>query len=394
MPNIKSNSFYIGEVTNTTDPSQSMLFKAVIDGEGNDEQDIYLTDVGGSSPLSKTQITPYPEVGAKILIARAAGKWFYLGSVPGMPAGPTVKEDRNTPQAKIPPRTIRTEEPEGEVMPGSLPPYQSKKFSDGKGNSLTFYKQVNDTFNRNSVKLKSANNKVLELDDSTGTDSIVLKNEHNDFFILTSVPAESLTLPPRAAILQTLGPQRFINRESATDILVHDGTELNILNNSTGANAAEGGSPESDNFGNINLQSRYRDINIFTGGDGDETTGEGKPQSARIFIECLNKEGDNQLIQIDTRGDGTVRIIAPKVEVSAGVEGLEIYSGGSINMVAEGSINMKSGSTNIKTDGNINADGNEIWLNSGKSAPASVSIEQSESFYGAEGNVKYGEPIN
>ena len=394
MPNhLEPNAFYIGEVTDTTDPSQSMTFRAVIEGEGNQEKDIYLTDAGGSGPLSRTQLTPYPELGAKILIARAAGKWFYLGAVPGMPAGPTVSEDRNTPNAAVAPRTIRTEELQGEVIPGSLPPNQSKKFSDGKGNSLTFYRQVNDTFNRNSVKLKSAGNKVLELDDSTGVDSIVLKNEHNDFFILTSVPKASKTLPPRAAILQTLGAQRFINRESETDILVHDGKELNLLNNSTGANGPEGDGPDADNWGNINLQSRYRDINIFTGGDGDETDND-KPQSARIFIECLNKEGDNQLIQIDTRGDGTVRIIAPKVEVSAGVSGLDIISGGNINMVAAGNINMKATNTSTRTTGNINADGNQIWLNSGKSDEAGAVIEQSESFYGEEGHAKYADPVN
>ena len=63
-------------------------------------------------------------------------------------------------------------------------------------------------------------------------------------------------------------------------------------------------------------------------------------------------------------------------------------------MVAAGSINMKSNSTNIRTDGNINADGNQIWLNSDKAAEAGPVIEQSESFYGEEGNAKYSEPIN
>ena len=78
MPNhLEPNAFYIGEVTDTTDPSQSMTFRAVIEGEGNQEKDIYLTDAGGSGPLSRTQLTPYPELGSKILIARAAGKWFY-----------------------------------------------------------------------------------------------------------------------------------------------------------------------------------------------------------------------------------------------------------------------------------------------------------------------------
>ena len=390
MPN-RESTIYLAEVTNTTDPSQSLTFKAIIAGEGNQEKEIYLTDVGGGAPNSRAQMTPYPELGAKILVCRSGGYWFYMASVPGMPAGPTVDEERNTEEATEAPGINRSGEDVGETLPS--PPRQSRVVSDGKGNSLSFFRQVNNLFNRNSVKLKSAGNKVLELDDSTGVDSIILKNEHNDFFILTSVPAETLTLPPRAAVLQTFGAQRFINRESETDILVYDGKELNLLNNSTGANGPGGEGPDADNWGNINLQSRYRDINIFTGGDGDET-GSDKPQSARIFIECLNKEGDNQLIQIDTRGDGTVRIIAPKVEVSAGVEGLDIISGGNINMVAAGSINMKSNSTNIRTDGNINADGNQIWLNSDKAAEAGPVIEQSESFYGEEGNAKYSEPIN
>jgi hypothetical protein len=377
----------LAEITNTVDPTGNKIIKGIISGEGNEEQDIYLTDVAGGYYKSKKSTSPCPEVGATVIVLKTNGFWFYLTGVANSPIG-------KISDAPVDPKSIPTLSETG-VNPSTTStndPTLTQIISDTEGNALVMTQQVNDKYIEQGVKTQSSAGKKIDLNDSPGTDSILIQTNNNDYIALTESPKASKTLPSRALVVNTMGAQRLVNRESTTDILVYDGEELNLLNNSGGGNSAEDG-PSAEHFGNVNIQSRYRDINLFTGGDGVAPESE-NPQSARIFIECLNKEGINQLVQIDTQGSGTVRILARKVEVSAGVEGLDIISQGDINMVAAGSINMKSNSTNIKTDGNINADGEQIWLNSGQTSQASVSINPAKSFYGDEGNIRYSKPIN
>jgi hypothetical protein len=193
---------------------------------------------------------------------------------------------------------------------------------------------------------------------------------------LTANPENALVGPPnKAIIVETIGPQQYLNYESQTDITVVDGRDLNLLNSSTGANCL----PGSQHFGNINLQSDTGDINLFTT-KGPTPIALNGPRTAldgRIFIECLNPEGVDQLIQLQTAGASPNCVIrlrsSGRVEIQSLLGDIDLVSAGSINLLAgTGNINMTApaGSVNIQGTAGINADGATINLNSGLSTPA------------------------
>ena len=173
-----------------------------------------------------------------------------------------------------------------------------------------------------------------------------------------------------------MGPQKYLNIESQTDIVVKDGRELQLINLSTGAKAPEG---KPNLAGNVNIQSEKKDVNLFT-----------KADEGRIFIECINESGSNQVIEIQTNGsDGAIRIKTKgKVDIEA--TDIGINATGNINMKAAGDLKMESGGvTSIKAGGNINADGSQIQLNGGMSTAAEPDIGNAESYYENEGVTTY-----
>ena len=124
----------------------------------------------------------------------------------------------------------------------------------------------------------------------------------------------------------------------------------------------------------IYMESDQKDINIFA---ADET-GEG----ARIFIECLNPDGTDQLIEIQTNGaDGAIRIKTNgKVDIEANKIGINAFD--QIDMKAGGNISLEAGGElSLTAGGNVNADGTQIQLNGGLSLPATPEIGNAESYY-------------
>ena len=179
--------------------------------------------------------------------------------------------------------------------------------------------------------------------------------------------------------LESTGPQNLINMESETNIIVKDGRELQLLNNSTGSNKM----PNSEEYGSVNIQSRNKDVNIFD-----------MKEDGRIFIECLREDGFNQTIQIQTHG--TQGNIIIKTNGNVGIEAggnVDIDAGGDINMKAGGEVKINSGTQlNLQSGADIAADaggGNNIWLNSGKSTPANPNIEEDTNTYGNQGITTY-----
>ena len=68
------------------------------------------------------------------------------------------------------------------------------------------------------------------------------------------------------------------------------GRELQLINN---ANGIPYQTTPTVNSGNVNIQSKWKDVNVFT-----------QAIEGRIFIECLNQLGVNQQIVIETNGVG------------------------------------------------------------------------------------------
>ena len=101
------------------------------------------------------------------------------------------------------------------------------------GNRIVFSDEYNSEYINKKAELKSGLGKRLTLSDSPNQDFIKLVNEHGDGLKITS-DADTYS-PAQSTELNTLGPQKYICRESQIDMIVHDGRDFNLINNSTGA---------------------------------------------------------------------------------------------------------------------------------------------------------------
>ena len=216
-----------------------------------------------------------------------------------------------------------------------------------------------DPWVNKKIEVKSSVGKRLKLLDSPKQDCIFLVNEHRDGIKISSEPDEFSAA--QSIEIESRGPQKLICRESQTDIWVHEGRELNLINNSTGK--FKGTSP--NHWGNLNLESHNRDINIQGMGDG-----------SRLFL--LTGGGGESV----TTEDQAIQLLA-----SSGKETTQIilFSGGGIGIHSEfADINIESKKDiNIVSDGTININGKkgvnidassdkDIHLNTGNAASKNV----------------------
>lgn len=357
----------LAEVRENFDPDREGKFFAKIQSLGGAEQSVrwtspYLT--GGLGGIA----TPVPMKGTLVLVCKPdnSEEWFYMAST-GM-QGVNNNEQAIEPLADLNSGAAMVSDRGGMKQDGAGTDTEVKIQNDwGCGVELAQSRSKNAQVIH--AKLYTPEGKKVLVSDSPGIDSIILDTNNGSRIALTDSPQGQEGLPARAFQLDTVGPQRLINAESQTDILVHDGRELNLINNSTGINR-DPNSPE--HYGNVNIQSKNKDVNIFS-------------KKGRIFIECLSPVGENQVIEIQTHADdGVIRIISDKVEITAsklGVEAsdsIDLRSGGNINISAGGEVNIKGGA-------NINVDGSQVHLNSGNSSSADPSVGDDSSHYEGTG---------
>ena len=361
------------EVISTVDPTQIGSFWARIPSYGNQLESIYYTSPYAS--INHGGFIAVPEVGTKILVCQPAGgeEWYYMGATftpefkeafPVNGGGSIIDNARLKPFERVDPRLTRAR---GFPM--------RMGWFGPKGSGLSIDWESNTKLINEKVELVSTKNKAVVLTDNPAQDCIRLDSGNGSQIRVTNNPKNS-SVPAQAVLIETVGPTQLFNTEDQTDILVKDGKELQLLNNSTGQMAPEG---EPNHAGNINIQSLNKDVNIFT-----------KAKKGRIFIECLNADGSDQVIEIQTNGaDGAIRIKTNgKVDIDA--ENIGINAGNNIDINAGGNITMQSGGvTSVKASGNINADGAQIQLNGGLSTEANPSIGESESYYGLSGITTY-----
>jgi len=351
----------------TIDPDMNGVFKAKVRSIGNSEEFIYYVSPYASN--SEGGFLAIPEPGVEILVCRPVGSqsWYYLGSTfspePQQSTGPVVNASESKPLSRIEPYMYRAK---------GAPMFYVFKGPDGGG--LTIAEEQNASMFNKKVELNSPLNKTVSLIDSPDIDSIILDSGNGSKITLTSDPKRD-DIPARSVEIYTVGPQKYINDESQTDVVVlKGGRELQILNE---ANGVEWG--DAAICGNVNIQSKKKDVNIFTQAD-----------KGRIFIECLNEAGSDQVIEIQTNGiDGAIRIKTNgKVDIDAANIGINASE--SINMKAGGVINIEAGGNlSLKSAGTVYSDGQQIRLNEGGSQAASPNIGDSESTYGNEGVTTY-----
>ena len=360
----------LAEVVNRFDISEKGTFYARIDAEGSEVLPVNYVSPYASN--SEGAMVALPEIGVEVLVCKPIGSnsWYYLGATFAPPLSKKLKENTDDSKKTAMQRVLDLYGATGFPMKMAF----LGKF--GEGLVISEEKAKNPKIINLKTVLKGITTKHLSIIDSPMLDCIIMDTGKGSKITLTANPENALIGPPNKAIMvETLGPQRYLNYESQTDIEVIDGRDLNILNSSTGYNAL----PGSEKFGNVNIQSDTNDINIFTT-KGPTPVSPNGPRTAtdgRIFIECLNPEGIDQVIQLQTAGASPNCVIrlrsSGKVEIQSLLGDIDLISAGSINLLAgTGNINMTApaGEVNIQGTAGINADGETINLNSGQSTPA------------------------
>jgi hypothetical protein len=366
----------------TLDPDRNGNFLAKIKGFGESYELIsYVSPYGTGTQGAFIAI---PEPGVQILVCKPVGSssWYYLGSTfapepeQSTKPGTAPKDSQVKPLGRADPYLYRAK---GKPMRLS--------FKDKKGQGILIADEENKAMINRAVVLNTAGLKQVKLVDSPDIDSIILDSGNKSKITLTSDPTQKPTgtMPAQAVQIESNGPQKYLNAFSQTDLAVLEGgLELQVLNTANGVPYGNPPgapyNPEGQRAGNVNIQSKWHDVNVFT-----------QAEKGRIFIECLNTTGVDQVIEIQTNGDnGAIRIKTNgKVDIQA--KDIGIQASNNINMKASGKVNIESGGDlSLKSGGTVYADGNpNIRLNEGGSESASPNIGNAESVYGNTGVTTY-----
>jgi hypothetical protein len=376
----------LAEVRSTFDPKRNNAFLCKIQSLGDAEKSVKWTSpyaTGGNGTLT----TPPPPPGTMILVTQpdGCGDWYYMAST--FSEEPTIAESEQVGSeggtgegtmkgVKVSPAQ-RNENQERYSQSTGRPETITIKGDSGAGMDVTNLRSKKAQ--HLGVRLFTERGKVISMNDAPNVDTIKISTSHgskNEEGICTLTLGDACDHPnnlaqPYFATLLTTGFQNFWCIESGIDMRVLDGLECDIRNGSFGTNKNP---DEPDKWGNVTVQSDFKDVNIFA----QDSTGEG----ARIFIECLNEDGSNQVIQIQTNGEGGAIRIKTKGKVDIEAENIGINAENQIDIKAGGNISLQAGGEfSIKADGNIAADGSEVHLNSGLSLPATPDIGNDESYY-------------
>jgi len=315
----------LAEVTDRTDVSENGSFVARIFALGGSEMTVMYTSPYASN--GEGAFIAVPEVGVEVIVIRpsCSDSWYYMGSTfspePRQTTGDGIPDAQTPPLSRVPstgtpesnrggpgsprvtgiegeglviandyaPGTSRSKKPFSIVVDGGG--YAAQRASEHYGRAPTPHQPDSRGAINKYTTLKSPANKSISLNDSPAIDSIVFDSGNGSIMKLTSTPGgdtmagAGMGVPDRAFLVDTQGPQRLISHSQTDIVVAKDGRELQLLNQ---ANDVEWG--DDVNQGSVNIQSKWRDVNVLTlGGAG----------AGRIFIQCLDPEGKNtgQVIQ-------------------------------------------------------------------------------------------------
>lgn len=362
-----SSDISLAEVRSRVDPGRSGAFRAKVASEGNTEQTVYYVSPYGSNAAGA--FVAVPEVGTQILCCKAAGgtSWYYLGTTfapePGEVTGGKIKDTKLMPLERVDPEMYKAR--------GTPMKYT---FKSPQGAGITMSDEYNPKFFNRKTEITSGGAKKIMLSEAPTIDSIVLDSGNGSKITLTDNP-QTKGLPARALQVETVGPQKYINTESQTDIVVgKGGRELQLINNANGF--VWGDSAEA---GNVNIQSKWKDVNVFT-----------QAEQGKIFIECLNQDGTNQEIVIETNGSNGGITIKTKgtVNISADQD-INMRAGRNLNIDCQNYSLNSRGEIDVKATANVDIDGEKIYLASAKATPTAPSIPDPQSQYGNTGVTTY-----
>jgi hypothetical protein len=357
----------LAEVRENVASHDDGTFYAKIRALGNLEKKVYYTSPFATGGEGGQIFIPPPGVEVMVCSPYGSTNWYYLGSTfaqePGDAEGDRVSDSDIPPIQRVDPKMYRAR---------GIPQRHAIKGSRGGG--VTISEEYNPEYYNIYTEMKATTGKKVRLNDNPQTDALELDSGNGASIRLTNDPTAPMT-PSRAILAESVGPQKFINKESETDIIVHrGGRDINILNEANGETWGD-----DISCGNVNIQSTWKDVNVFT-----------QAESGRIFIECVKESGDNQLIQIETNGDNGAIVIKTKGDVILDAQrDVNINAGRNLNMRCGGKFSVNAGgSSELQSGGNTNIEAPQIHLAEGAS-PTAPSTEGQQSSFGNAGVTKY-----
>ena len=406
----------LAEVTNRFDPKRNHGFYAKINGYGEQDKFIHGTSpyLGGAGGGFVGHI---PGVGVSILVVQPekGGDWYYLSSTFQQEL-PMTNEGVND-FSKLPPAQ-RVVDVAGELGAGTGIP-NILAFQDEDGNGIKFVRQkrarmsweqqaqldagenpqsfpdANPSLVQPAMNIKtemySSEGKKISLIDSPGIDCIILDAGNKTGTSKITITGDSADAVSQGIVadmvqVETTGPQKYINTDNQTDIVVGTGgRELQILNNAAvipGQNATvEWGEESGLLCGNVNIQSKWKDVNTLS-----------LAQDGRIFIECLDPSGiaNGQRIEIQTHGTNGEIIIKTNGKVGIEAFDIDIKANNNINMKATTDVNIQAGGQiSLNATGMVAADGATIELQDKKSKTSDPVVNPVGNSYGDRGITTY-----
>ena len=357
------------------DANRNGSFRAVIYALNKIEKPVHYVSPYASN--ADGAFIALPEEGVEILVCQPEGseEWYYMGSTfspePRETTGEPIPDALLAPMERVDPLLYNAR---------GVPMKQIIKSQSGTGMVMSHEYAPegimgSDGFLDKKLELNTATKKIT-MSDSPAQDSIILDSGNGSRIMLTDDPQDD-NFAARSLQVETVGPQKYLNKESQTDVVVGEGgRELQLLNIANGVEWGEG-----SDCGNVNIQSKWKDVNVFA-----------QAKDGRIFIECVNETGDNQKIVIETNGESSDSIIirTPGSVIIDAKKDININAEeGGINMKTSGKFSVDCDSFQVQANQvNIDPGGGTIELANGAS-PTSPSLPDQQSTYGNEGITTY-----
>lgn len=321
-------------------------------GTGEDaiveDYEVFYTSPWGTPGVKSTKEIPgmyaLPGPGQVILIVQPedSNYWYFLSVVH---SGPSLPNDTNVPKDMYKKRPA----PEKFII------------RDPKGNELSFSYGYKKNFDF-KVLLKSSLGKRLVLNDSPKINHVSLTNEKGDGIKIrgrNTGPFVSFPPPPasRSIEIQSKGPLNLQSRESGINMTVADGKDITLQNSSTGLNALYADLLTDQTsilgqklpflivpYGNINLTSDWRDVNITAG----------KTHGA---LQKILPAAVYQIPDISEHYRGKVMITSKGGVTTAAAQGsiIQLHSDGSVIIKApKGKVYIQGDTVNVRGDSELN----------------------------------------
>lgn len=306
--------------------TRSVKFKVTI---GPDYDDNDLKWVTYTSPYffahSDGGFITMPPVGSEILLFydEKANEYFYISTIVDRPKHSGAALSTST-SGLI---------PDGIYNSANRP--QALMMKDAKGAGMVITNQFTNSQEPmiNSVLVNSTQGHELLLSDTPSMDCAILRNKDGDGMTITSNKNEAH--PSNSIEIKSKGNHKCISYFGEMYMGLIEGRDISIVNHSAGY-----GAYPLNQYGNVNLVSKWKDINIYCENQSSD--------QGNVFISTTAgliqiKAGSDMHI-FSKNGNVTLRSMNGDVNLVSNGD-INIDSGGSINLRATTSVNISATTT-------------------------------------------------